>query len=93
LPVGGAVRLAFLWCKHCLPPWEISYIPIDHPPWNAVNAGKGERFQCPACNASVAWHIHGPAWKPTYSYDEGSAAPNRGELDRSAQNGRSSLDR
>ena len=40
LPVGGAVRLAFLWCRHCVPPWEINYIPIDQPPWNAVNAGQ-----------------------------------------------------
>src|SRR5215831_5516855 len=59
LLVGGAITLAFRWCKHCLPPWEISYIPIDQPPWNAVIAGKGERFQCPGCGGSVAWHMHG----------------------------------
>jgi hypothetical protein len=32
LPVGGDVALAFLWCERCLPPWYISYIPIEHPP-------------------------------------------------------------
>jgi hypothetical protein len=73
LPVGGAVRLAFLWCKTCVPSWEISYIPIDRPPWNAVNAGKGDRFQCPACGGRVSWHMHGKSWKPTYPYGEQSA--------------------
>jgi hypothetical protein len=67
LPVGGAITLAFLWCKHCLPPWEINYIPIDQPPWNAVKAGKGERFQCPGWGGCVAWLLHGKSWKPTYS--------------------------
>ena len=78
LPVGGAVTLAFLWCKRCLPPWEINYIPINQPPWNAVSAGKSERFQRPGCNTSVAWHVHGPAWKPTYFYSEESSAPDCG---------------
>src|SRR5262249_7603677 len=67
LLVGGAITLAFRWCKHCLPPWEISYIPIDQPPWNAVIAGKGERFQCPGCGGRVAWHMHGKSWEPTAS--------------------------
>src|SRR5262245_20505436 len=31
-PVGGPVRLAFLWFSYCLPPWETNYIPIDQPP-------------------------------------------------------------
>ena len=47
LPVGGAVRLAFLWCRRCVPPWEINYIPIDHPPWNAINAGEERTLPVP----------------------------------------------
>ena len=58
------ITLAFLWCKQCLPPWEISHVPINLPPWSAVNAGKGARFQCPACRGRVDWHIHGPTWRP-----------------------------
>jgi hypothetical protein len=78
--IAASRARAFLWCKRCVPPWEINYIPIDRPPWNAVNAGKGERFQCPGCGGRVAWHMHRKAWKPTYSYGEEAAAPTAGSL-------------
>ena len=66
LPVCGDVTLAFLWCDRCLPPWEIRHIPIDQPPWSTADWRKGDRFRCPGCRRPVSWHIHGPAWKPTY---------------------------
>jgi hypothetical protein len=34
LPVGGEDTLAFLFCRTCLPSWEINYVPIDSPPWS-----------------------------------------------------------
>jgi len=34
--------------------------------------GRTNRFRCPACRGGVDWHIHGPAWRPTYS--DGDAA-------------------
>jgi hypothetical protein len=37
LPAGGDVRLAFLWCDRCLPPWYINHIPIEPPPWSVVD--------------------------------------------------------
>ena len=75
LPVGGDVRIAFLWCDRCLPPWQISHIPIDRPPWNVVGSrgregGFGERFRCPGCGGRVAWNIRDSTWRPTYSHDE-----------------------
>ena len=32
-------------------------MPIDQPPWSALNRGRGERFRCPGCRKPVAWHI------------------------------------
>jgi hypothetical protein len=64
LSVGGDVRLAFLWCDRCLPPWQISYIPIDRPPWAFVDRRERGRFHCPGCRCAVRWHIHGPTWRP-----------------------------
>jgi hypothetical protein len=68
LPVGGKDTLAFLSCSTCLPSWEIKNVPIDEPPWSALNRGRRERFRCPGCRKSVAWHIHGPTWRPNYSH-------------------------
>jgi hypothetical protein len=65
LPVGGNVTLAFLSCERCLPPWYINYIPIDRPPWATVDWRAGDRFRCPGCRGAVAWHIHGPTWRPS----------------------------
>ena len=73
LPVGGKDTLAFLFCGTCLPSWEIKYVPIDKPPWS-VNRGRGDRFRCPGCRRPVAWHIHGPTWRPTYSHGATSPA-------------------
>jgi len=46
-------------CKRCVPSWEISYIPIGQPPWSAVSADKGGRFQCPSlprpCRLAYPW--------------------------------------
>ena len=67
LPVGGEDTLAFLSCGTCLPSWEINYVPIDQPPWSAVNREGNDRFKCPGCGKAVAWRIHGPAWRPIYS--------------------------
>ena len=64
LPVGGDVHLAFMWCARCLPPWNINHIPIDWPPWSAVNWRAGDRFRCPGCQGTTSWHIHGPTWRP-----------------------------
>jgi hypothetical protein len=64
LPVGGADTLAFLSCSTCLPSWEISYVPIDKPPWSVVNHKGNDRFKCPGCGKAVAWRIHGPTWRP-----------------------------
>ena len=47
LPVGGDVRLAFLLCERCLPPWYINLIPIDRPPWTVADWRAGDRFRCP----------------------------------------------
>jgi hypothetical protein len=71
LPVGGDVDIAFLWCDRCIPPWTMSYIPIQRPPWSVVysQAGNrfrcpGNRFRCPGCQGAVRWHVHGPTWRP-----------------------------
>ena len=39
LAVGGAVRLAFLCCRRCVPHWEIQCVPIDPPPWQRSGGG------------------------------------------------------
>jgi hypothetical protein len=54
----------FMWCDRCLPPWQISYIPIDWPPWSALDRRTGNRFRCPGCRGAVWWHVHGPTWRP-----------------------------
>jgi hypothetical protein len=64
LPVGGKDALAFLSCSTCLPSWEINHVPIDKPPWSVVNREGNDRFKCPGCGKAVAWHIHGPTWRP-----------------------------
>jgi hypothetical protein len=64
LPVGGDVRLAFLFCDRCLPPWYINHIPIDWPPWSTAHWRAGDRFRCPGCQAAVSWQVHGPTWRP-----------------------------
>ena len=90
LPVGGAVHLAFLWCDRCLPPWQISYIPIHQPPWNITNSlgarSRGDRFRCPGCQGAVSWHIHGPTWRPTYSYPDKRRCDNRASHHPAGQN-------
>jgi hypothetical protein len=67
LPVGGEDTLAFLSCSTWLPLWEINYVPIDKAPWSVVNHKGNDRLKCPRCGKAVAWRIHGPAWRPTYS--------------------------
>jgi hypothetical protein len=71
LPVGGETTLAFLYCRTCLPSWEINHVPIDQPPWSVVNHKSNDRFKCPGCSRAVAWRIHGPSWRPTYAYRYG----------------------
>lgn len=65
LPLGGAIRLAFLWCKRCVPSWEISHLPIDRAPWNVADATANHRFRCPGCGSRIEWHIQEPAWRPS----------------------------
>ncbi len=68
LQVGGPVTLAFLFCRRCAPyGWQIDRVQLDQPPWSATHLGPDDRFRCPACRGRVDWHIHGPAWRPTYS--------------------------
>ena len=64
LPVGGEDTMPFLFCRTCLPSWEINHMPIDKPPWSAVKRNGNDRFRCPACGKAVAWRIHGPNWRP-----------------------------
>ena len=64
LPVGGDVKLAFLLCERCLPPWYINHIPVDRPPWTIDNWPAGDRFRCPGCGGAVRWHVHGRTWRP-----------------------------
>jgi hypothetical protein len=54
---------ADLYCKGCVPPWEI--LEIDHrsPPWSLPT---GVRFSCPACASLVDMCEHRPPWRPTY---------------------------
>jgi hypothetical protein len=74
LQVGGPVTLAFLFCRRCAPyGWQINHVQLDQPPWSATRFGPDDRFRCPACHGRVDWHIHGPAWRPTYSRDNVSA--------------------
>ena len=79
LPVGGEDTLAFLSCSTCLPSWEINHVPIDKPPWSVVNREGNNRFKCPGCGRAVAWRIHGPAWRPTYSRPSAPDRANIGE--------------
>jgi hypothetical protein len=67
LPVGGKDTLAFLFCVTCQPSWEINHVPIDKPPWAALNRKDNDRFRCLGCGKAVAWRIHGPAWRPSGS--------------------------
>ena len=57
LPVGGKGTLAFLFCVTCEPSWEINHVPIDKPPWSAVNRTNNDRFKCPGFGRAVAWRI------------------------------------
>jgi hypothetical protein len=77
LPVGGKDTLAFLPCSTCLLSWEINHVPIDKPPWSMVSREGSDRFKCPGCGKAVAWRIHGPAWRPTYSRP---SAPDRAKI-------------
>jgi hypothetical protein len=65
LQVGRSVTLAFLFCRRCVPSWQIDQVQLDQPPWSATRLGPDDRFRCPACRGRVDWHIHGPAWRPT----------------------------
>jgi hypothetical protein len=69
LPVGGKVTLAFLHCRRCV--WQIDQVQLDQPPWSASTLGRGDRYRCPGCLGQVDWHIHGPAWRPTYDTPRG----------------------
>jgi hypothetical protein len=62
---------------HCVPSWEINHVPIDEPPWSVVNRSSNDRFRCPGCRKPVAWHIHGPTWRPTYTDGATSTAGGR----------------
>jgi hypothetical protein len=64
LPIGGAVTLAFLFCRRCA--WEIDQAQLHQLPWSASGLTRGDRFRCPGCNGRVDWHIHGPTWRPSY---------------------------
>jgi hypothetical protein len=64
LPVGGKDTLAFLFCVTCEPSWEINHVPIDKPPWSAVNRSSNDRFRCRGAGRPAAWRIHGPSWRP-----------------------------
>jgi hypothetical protein len=33
---------------------------------SVVDHKGNDRFKCPGCEEAVAWHIHGPVWRPTY---------------------------
>jgi hypothetical protein len=61
LQVGGPITLAFLFCRRCVPYWQIGQVQLDRPPWSATQLGPDDRFRCPACRGRVDWHIHGPA--------------------------------
>ena len=71
MPVGGAVTLAYLFCRRCA--WEIDQAQLDRPPWSVSDLKSGDRFRCPGCSGRVDWHIHGPTWRP--GYREHAAAP------------------
>jgi hypothetical protein len=80
LPVGGEDTLAFLYCGTCLPSWEINHVPIDKPPWSVVNHKGNDRFKCAGCGRAVAWRIHGPAWRPSYSHVVAATSPGANRL-------------
>jgi hypothetical protein len=73
LPIGGPVNLALLFCRRCVPYWQIDHIQLGKPPWSTLRFGPDDRFRCPGCRGRVDWHISGPTWRPTYSRDNVSA--------------------
>jgi hypothetical protein len=80
LTVGVPLTLAFLFCRRCVPSWQIDQVQLDRPPWSETRAEMktGDRFRCSACRGRVDWHFHGAAWRPTYS--DGAAATAAGRL-------------
>jgi hypothetical protein len=67
LAISGSVSLALLFCRRCVPYWQIDHVQLDKLPWSATRLGPDDRFRCPACRGPVDWQIHGPMWRPTYS--------------------------
>ena len=41
---------AWIYCKHCVPPWSIDAIDFNDMPWRRyLNYPSEARFRCPAC--------------------------------------------
>ena len=50
---NAAIKHAVLFCKRCIPCWEIHDYRPGVPPWPTL--AKGDRFRCPGCGATVGW--------------------------------------
>jgi hypothetical protein len=69
-------EVAHLDCGHCIPPYTISSVLFDEPPWDRFLATPLARFQCPGCRKGLTMHVHhGPGTPATERFlEEGRAA-------------------
>jgi hypothetical protein len=66
-PTGGSYtdivrrgEIAFMECRHCIPPYQIEAVHFDEPPWNRfLNRPTSDRFCCPGCGHRMVMHIQG----------------------------------
>lgn len=49
---------AFIYCVHCVPPWEIRAINFNQMPWRRyLNYPSEANFRCPACGQLTIMHV------------------------------------
>lgn len=57
IPIASAIKRCILYCRRCVPYWEIHDVQLGVPPWPAMT--NCERFRCPSCGGLVDWTWHG----------------------------------
>jgi hypothetical protein len=72
-------RITDLYCPHCVPPWEMSDVRLDEPPWAAFTLDSDERFACPGCDCIDRRSAHHIIAR---FFGQGSAEAVVGTLDR-----------
>ena len=65
---GDIVRrgeVAFIFCKHCIPPYTIEAVLFHEPPWHRyLNYPSSWDFLCPGCRRPLTMQLHYGAGTP-----------------------------